>query len=539
MPGSWFEEKARNEILRGSGHDGEMMTVTAQTLVRGRYVFTHPEGAHQWQMLENAAILVSNGVIEAVGDFDSLRERFPQTHVIGDGTQVVLPGLINAHHHVGLTPLQLGVPDLALECFSIARVKLRGVDPYLDTLYSAFEMISSGVTTVQHLRGAQFGNSADVLGAADAVVQAYEDIGMRVSMGMGLREQNRIHHHMSDDDFLASLPTDLRAGAERHLQRFALSTEEFFEIYPEMERRYAGKPLVRMQLAPINLHWTSDPCMKRYADLSERTGTLMHMHLDETQYQKEYARRRGGGTAVEYLDRFDFLSKKLTLGHGVWLNESDLEILSAKGVHICTNCSSNFRLRSGIVPLNAFEAKHINVAIGIDEAGINDDRDMLQEMRMVLNVHRVPGMEDGVPTVGQVLRMATIGGAMTTPFGAQIGQLIPGALADMTLLNWKAISKPYLDQDTPILSAVIQRAKPSAVDAVIINGQLVYQDGKFTKIDRDTVLARLEKHMSEPLTEFEKDLRRTADAILPHIKPFYKDYVTTKHLPFYKHNSKI
>jgi cytosine/adenosine deaminase-related metal-dependent hydrolase len=510
-----------------------------KSLTRGKYVFTQPENRHSWTMLEDGAVLHENGVIEAVADFSLLKNQNPDAHIIGDGHQVVLPGFVNSHHHVGLTPLQLGVPDLPLELWSNLRIKTRGVDPYLDTLYSAFEMINSGVTTVQHLRVAQFGNSADVLGAADAVVQAYEDIGMRVSMGMGLREQNRMHQQMSDDDFLASLPADIRPGAERHLQRFAVSTDEFFEIYPEMERRYTGKPLVKMQLAPINLHWTSDPCMKRYADLSERTGTLMHMHLNETQYQKEYALRRGGGTAVEYLDRFDFLSEKLTLGHGVWLNESDLEILSAKGVHICTNCSSNFRLRSGIAPLNAFEAKHINVAIGIDEAGINDDRDMLQEMRMVLNVHRTPGVEEGVPTAGQVLRMATIGGAMTTPFGAQIGQLVPGALADMTLLNWNAIAKPYLDQDTPILSAVIQRAKPSAIDAVIINGQLVYQDGKFTKIDRDTILARLEEHMARPLTEFEKDLRRTADAIVPHIKPFYKDYVTTEHLPFYKHNSRV
>ena len=117
----------------------------------------------------------------------------------------------------------------------------------------------------------------------------------------------------------------------------------------------------------------------------------MHMHLVETAYQKEYARRRGGGTALDYIDRFGFLGPRLTLGHGVWLNEADLDRIAATGTHICHNCSSNFRLRSGVAPLNAFEQRGIDTAIGLDEAGINDDRDMLQEMRMVLRAHRFQG----------------------------------------------------------------------------------------------------------------------------------------------------
>jgi cytosine/adenosine deaminase-related metal-dependent hydrolase len=148
------------------------------------------------------------------------------------------------------------------------------------------------------------------------------------------------------------------------------------------------------------------------------------MHLVETAYQKEYARRRGGGTEVEYLDRFGLLGPNMTLGHGVWLNEKDIDRLSETGTCICHNCSSNFRLRSGVAPLNRFEARGINTAIGLDEAGINDDRDMLQELRLVLRAHRVPGMgDDEVPGMGQVLRMATAGRAPH-----------PGAMA---LARWK------------------------------------------------------------------------------------------------------
>src|SRR5438552_9247439 len=196
------------------------------------------------------------------------------------------------------------------------------------------------------------------------------------------------------------------------------------------------------------------------------------MHLVETAYQKEYVRRRGGGTALDYIDRFGFLGPLLTLGHGVWLNEADLDRVAATGTHICHNCSSNFRLRSGVAPLNAFEERGIDTAIGLGEAGINNNRDMLQEMRMVLRAHRVPGMEDtDVPSPGQVLRMATVGGAATTPYGSHIGTLAVGKAADLVLIDWDKLAYPYLDPETPVLDAVLQRAKTDGVDLVMVAGE--------------------------------------------------------------------
>ena len=88
------------------------------------------------------------------------------------------------------------------------------------------------------------------------------------------------------------------------------------------------------------------------SDASKKHGVPMHMHLLETALQKEYAWRRGGCTAVEYIDRFGMLGPNMTLGHGVWLNESDIDRLAETGTCVCHNCSSNFRLRSGIAALN-------------------------------------------------------------------------------------------------------------------------------------------------------------------------------------------
>ena len=102
-------------------------------------------------------------------------------------------------------------------------------------------------------------------------------------------------------------------------------------------------------MAPANLHWCSDAALTRLAETSRQYDVPLHMHLLETAYQKEYARRRSDGTAsaVEYLDRFGLLGPRMTLGHATWLNAGDIDRLAESGTCVCHNCSSNFRLRFG------------------------------------------------------------------------------------------------------------------------------------------------------------------------------------------------
>jgi cytosine/adenosine deaminase-related metal-dependent hydrolase len=231
----------------------------------------------------------------------------------------------------------------------------------------------------------------------------------------------------------------------------------------------------------------------------------------------------------------------MTLGHGVWLNEADIDRVAETGTCICHNCSSNFRLRSGVAALNVFEAKGINTAIGIDEAGINDDRDMLQEMRMVLRAHRVPGMvDDDVPTMAQVFRMATSGGAKTTAFGKRLGVLAPGKAADLVLIDWRQIAFPYLDAETPVLDAVLQRGKAGGVRTVVCDGEVIYADGKFTKVDRDAALIALHQDLQKALADDEVERRNLSKALLPHVRAFYANYIDpARHEPFYRPSSRV
>jgi cytosine/adenosine deaminase-related metal-dependent hydrolase len=265
------------------------------------------------------------------------------------------------------------------------------------------------------------------------------------------------------------------------------------------------------------------------------------MHLVETAYQKEYAWRRGQCTALEYIDRYGMVGPRLTLGHGVWLNENDINRLADAGGCVCHNCSSNFRLRSGVAALNCFEAAGINTAIGLDEAGINDDRDMLQEMRLVLRAHRVPGMvDDDVPTMAQVFRMATVGGAATTAFASQIGTLDVGKKADLSLIDYDRIAWPYLDAETPLLDAVIQRAKGESVKLVMCDGEVIYENGRFTRVDKDAALQALHEDLSNALSDDEVERRKLSKELLPHVRQFYAKYIDpAKHEPFYRQSSRL
>ncbi|EWY37583.1 amidohydrolase [Skermanella stibiiresistens SB22] len=508
-----------------------------ELIVQARWVVTGIQDRHTPIVIDDGAVLSRDGVIAAVGTLDDMKGLAPAAVVKSYPNHVMMPGFVNSHHHVGLTPLQLGSPDHALELWFASRMPARKIDLYLDTLYSAFEMVASGVTTVQHIHGWMAGGYDAIHGAASKVLGAYRALGMRASYCYAVREQNRLVYE-ADEEFCARLPKPLSGELLSYLKGQALPFQEFLTLFDQLTAENEGQRLTRIQLAPANLHWCTDDGLLALNEKSKAAGVPMHMHLLETAYQKEYAMRRTGKTAVRHLYDLGLLSPRMTLGHGVWLTDEDIDITAETGTCICHNCSSNFRLRSGIAPLNAFERKGITVGMGLDEAGINDDRDMLQELRLALRVHRTPGMGDDVPTCPQVLRMATESGAKTTAFGEQIGRLDEGRFFDAVLINWKTATYPFQDPDIPMLDAVMQRAKTNAVDAVYIDGEAVYADGRFTRIDRDQVLAEIAETLSKPRTPDEVARRELGNAVFPHVKAFYDGYIREgESKPFYNQSA--
>lgn len=504
-------------------------------LLAARWIVTGVTKDGAAEIIDDAALAYEDGRILAVGPRAEIVAAYPDAPVTDHPHHLIMPGLINSHHHIGLTPLQMGAPDYPLELWFAARLAMRKIDPYLDTLFSAFEMIASGVTTVQHIQGWAMGTLDEVIASASGVLRGYDAVGMRVSYSYAVREQNRFVYE-ADEDFCRRLPPDAAKAMAAHFARQTLTFDDFMALFDHLTANKTTDR-ARIQLAPANLHWMSDDGLLALQEASQKAGAPMHMHLLETAYQKEYALKRTGTTAVKHLEKLGLLGPHMTLGHGVWMTEEDIEICSGTGTCICHNCSSNFRLRSGVLPLMELQKRGMTVGMGMDEAGINDDRDMLQEMRMALTVHRIPGMDPAdVPSPAQVLRMATEHGALTTAFGTEIGRLEPGRRLDAVVLDYDSATFPFQDPDIAPLDAMIHRAKTRDVSAVMIEGEVVYEDGRFTKVDRDEILARIHEALSAPRDQEELDRHWLREQVFPTVIDFYDGYIegTKDRTPFYQ-----
>jgi cytosine/adenosine deaminase-related metal-dependent hydrolase len=267
-----------------------------KTIAKARWIVTGIRDRHTPEMIEDGAILHADGVIADIGPAAALIARHPDASVTGSDSQIILPGFVNSHHHVGMTPLQLGSPDHALELWFASRLSARPLDRYLDTLYSAFEMIASGITTVQHIHGWSPGPIEAIFGTAQQVLRAYREIGMRASYSYAVREQNRFVYE-SDEALLAALPEHLATPMAAVLKPQQFPFADNMTLYDWLVAENEGQSLTKIQLAPANLHWCSDTALAEIESRSARDKVPMHMHLLETAYQKEYARRRTGTTA--------------------------------------------------------------------------------------------------------------------------------------------------------------------------------------------------------------------------------------------------
>jgi 5-methylthioadenosine/S-adenosylhomocysteine deaminase len=500
--------------------------MSSSSLVRGKYVICKAIDRHSVEVIENGAVLQQAGKIVAIGAYEDLLEQYQPSEILGSDHHVVLPGFVNCHHHVGLTPFQLGSLDYPLELWFASRFAARDVDLYLDTLYSAFEMVESGITTVQHIHGWRSGPASAWIEAADQVLNAYKNLGMRVSYCFAVRDQNHFVYE-ANAEFAKRLPPDIAPEILEILNAYDVPVQENFDLFVNLWQRWDHNQegRTRIQLAPANLHWCSDAALESLREYADKYNVGMHMHLLETLYQKVYAQKRSGKTAVQHLSDLGLLSPRLTLGHGVWLTEADIDLVAETGTMICHNASSNLRLQSGIAPLNHYAQKGVTVGMGLDEAGLNDDRDMLQEMRLVLKLHRVPGMDAVVPTAAQVFQMATEHGAKTTGFAQEIGVLEVGKAADLVLMDWQHIAYPYLDQDISVIDAVIQRSRTAGVDTVMVEGEVILRDGKFTKVDKEAALKELSDSLNFPRTATEARRRDLSQRVFPHVKQFYDGWL--------------
>jgi cytosine/adenosine deaminase-related metal-dependent hydrolase len=366
--------------------------------------------------------------------------------------------------------------------------------------------------------------SGDVLlDDADKVFRAYADAGMRVGFSVAMKEQNRIVYG-PDDAFVASLPGSL-ADALRGRLATALSADGYLELFETLTRRHAhgGSGRSRILLSPKNVQWVSDALLARVKSLAATHRTGLHMHVDETRYQHRYAVETHRRTPLGHLHALGFLGPEVSCAHGVWLTDEDLEAAAASGLTVCHNPSSNLRLRSGVAPLRRMLERGVRVAIGMDSASLNDDDDMLQEIRLVSALHRAPGHDGWGPGPGELLHMATRAGAAACGF-SDVGTLEVGQRADVVLLDLDRVLAPYGSDGPSLPDALLHHARPEHVEVVMVDGTTVFAGGRTTGVDQTAVLAELGQQLARPLSRPERERRQLVEALRPYIRRFYETW---------------
>jgi len=391
---------------------------------------------------------------------------------------VAMPAPVNAHDHARpVTMSSLSGFGKPLETWLQRHALLKPVDPYLAALVALGRSALGGQAGVMvHLVRPM--GLTDLPTEAKAIARAAADIGIRIALGVGMRDQNPLvygdHGAVLDD-----LDAPARAEIEkRYLAPMLPIAEQIARV--EAVAEAIGGPMVDVQYAPNGPQWGSDALWEAIAEASARTGRRVTTHLFETKYQREWADRTYPGGLVKRWKEIGLLSPRLTLAHCVWARPDELEMIAEAGCIVATNTSSNLALRSGLAPVAEMVRLGCKVALGVDGQAFDEDDDVLREIRLLWSLHAGWGFDVALQP-REVLAMALETGrvALGAPAG---GTLTEGAAADLLVLDRAALDEDAL---APVdsLDLLFARATKRHLRELIVAGRSVVKDGRLAGVD--------------------------------------------------------
>ena len=252
----------------------------------------------------------------------------------------------------------------------------------------------------------------------------------------------------------------------------------YIELTHAIAAAIAG-PMIDVQLGPAGVQWCSKPLLQAVAENSERTGRRVHMHLLETVYQRAWADQHFPDM-VRWLRDIGFLSERLTLAHCIHARPDELEMIAASGTRIVTNLSSNMHLRSGLAPIAAAHKCGCAIAVGVDGLALDEDDDILREMRLVQMVHGGLGFKATWAPV-EMFALAIRNGRRAT--GAPgTGDLVPGNPADFVAIDLDRLDRDRIMPVDP-MALLFARGNASLVKEVVVAGKTIVRDGVCAGVD--------------------------------------------------------
>jgi cytosine/adenosine deaminase-related metal-dependent hydrolase len=514
-------------------------TPEAPLLVRGRWVVTGA-GADD-ATISDGAVLVQGDRIEAVGAWDTLRAESPDAEVLGSNAVAVLPGMVSGHHHAAaVSHAQHGIMDDVLEPWLLELRAMRPGDPYLDALLTSARLLRSGVTSVVEMHKCQ-GNAAASVERVRQALRGFDQAGIRVAFAPGVADQNPLINAANADEtqiFLDGLPADARAAAEALVPGpGGLQPADYLALVDELWTRYAEHPRIDIWLGPPGPNWVSDAFLVPIAERAARSDTGIQTHVSESLYEKLYGPRTYGESVVFHLKRLGVLGPRFSLAHAVWLSEAEIAVLAETGTSVSHNPSSNLKLRAGVLPARALVDAGATLGLGLDGHALDDDDDILREMRLAWSLQRDPEVATPVLAPRQVLELATTGGAKLLGKTGQLGRLAPGYRADLVLVDLARITWPWVAPEIDPRDLLVLRAQARDVQTVLVGGEVVLRDGLPTGFDLAAVGREVGERMAA--TAFPSDAAARVALLREHVRAFYQRWDVPELTPYVRQNSRV
>ena len=421
--------------------------------------------------LANGAVFARDGVIEAVGTTAELPKTADE--VIDARNQVVLPGLVNTHHHMYQTLTRALRPAQDRELFGWLQTlypvwaKLTPEMVFVSTQIACAELMLSGCTTTSdHLY--LFPNGSRL----DDSLHAAREIGMRFHAARGA---------MSVGESAGGLPPDSVVETEAAILK---DTQRVIETFHD-SARFA---MQRIVVAPCSPFSVSRELMRDAALLAREHGVSLHTHLAENDNDIAYTHEKFGCTPAEYAESLGWLGPDVWHAHCVKLDAAGIAMFARTGTGVAHCPGSNMRLGSGIAPIRAMVDAGVPVSIAVDGSASNDSSHLLAEARLAMLLARVARVQGGAESMSarEVLRMATRGGARVLGRD-DIGVLAPGMAADFVGFAIDELGTAGARHDP--LGALLF-CHPPRVLTNVINGQIRVRDGELQGLDLRALIAR-------------------------------------------------
>lgn len=415
-------------------------------------------------------VWIEGGVIRSIGG-PGEEPRAEGGETIDASRMVVLPGLVNTHHHLYQTLTRAFPGAVDVELF-----------PWLRTLYPVWarmnresirvaalngmaELMLSGCTTTSDHHYVFTEECGDPV---DATIEAAREIGVRFHATRGSMSLSQKDGGLPPDSVVQDPETILK------------ESEQLVSKHHDPE----PGSMVRVALAPCSPFSVSKELMIETAKLAESLDVRLHTHLAETLDEEKFCIERFGLRPLDYLEKLGWLGDRTWIAHGIHLNEGEVARLGVAGCGVAHCPSSNMRLGSGIAPSIGLVQAGAPFGLAVDGSASNDSSSISAEVRQALLLGR---LRYGVAevTADEVLRWATRGSAALLGRD-DIGRIAPGMRADLALFPLDRLA--FSGAGDPIASIAL--CGPARVDTLLIEGRVVVREGRLLNVDENRIITR-------------------------------------------------